>query len=143
MSTNINCPLRNSVMCDRVAIMGKLLSTRWSYGDYFSSLHDLDLELPVYNFQMILLLINSLPNDPDFLTTLKKKAVENVVGKGEKAGSQHFLLFPKCFLPIPKRSSFILSSANDFNLDQSKNLSLDKELRRTNEPNYFEIHTQI
>ena len=24
--------------------------------------------------------------------------VENIVGKGEKAGYQHFLLFPKCFL---------------------------------------------
>ena len=23
---------------------------------------------------------------------------ENIVGKGENAGSQHFLLFPKCFL---------------------------------------------
>ena len=24
--------------------------------------------------------------------------VENTVGKGENAGNQHFLLFPKCFL---------------------------------------------
>ena len=24
--------------------------------------------------------------------------VENIVGKGENAGLQHFLLFPKCFL---------------------------------------------
>ena len=28
--------------------------------------------------------------------------VENIVGKGENAGYQHFLLFPHCF---PKRSS--------------------------------------
>ena len=25
--------------------------------------------------------------------------MENIVGKGENAGYQHFLLFPKCFLP--------------------------------------------
>ena len=37
--------------------------------------------------------------------TLKKKSFENIVGKGENAGNQHFLLFPQCFLPIPKRIS--------------------------------------
>ena len=26
---------------------------------------------------------------------------ENIVGKGENAGYQHFLLFPQCFLTIP------------------------------------------
>ena len=31
-------------------------------------------------------------------TTLKKKALENAVGKEENAGNQHFLLFPQCFL---------------------------------------------
>ena len=25
------------------------------------------------------------------------KAFENIVGKGENAGDQHFLLFPQCF----------------------------------------------
>ena len=28
------------------------------------------------------------------------KRVENFVGKGENAGYQHFLLFPKCFLKV-------------------------------------------
>ena len=37
------------------------------------------------------------------LLTLKEKAFENIVGKGENAGSQHFLLFPQCFLPFPKQ----------------------------------------
>ena len=32
------------------------------------------------------------------LTTLGKKPFENIIGKGENAGNQHFLLFP-CFLP--------------------------------------------
>ena len=35
-------------------------------------------------------------------STLKKKPFENNVGKGENAGNQHSLLFPQCFLPIPK-----------------------------------------
>ena len=29
--------------------------------------------------------------------TLKKKALENTVGKRENAGNQHFLRFPQCF----------------------------------------------
>ena len=31
---------------------------------------------------------------------LGKKPFKNIVGKGENAGDQHFLLFPQCFLPI-------------------------------------------
>ena len=54
----------------------------------------------------------------------KKKTLENIVGKGENAGNQHFLLFPQCFLPFLKQSSVseshLLSSANAFNLDKSK-----------------------
>ena len=38
-------------------------------------------------------------NDPE------KETFENIVGKGENAGNQHFLLFPQCFLPIPNRIS--------------------------------------
>ena len=30
----------------------------------------------------------------------KERAVENIVGKGENAGNQHFLLFPQCYLAI-------------------------------------------
>ena len=32
----------------------------------------------------------------------EKEAFENVVGKGENAGNQHFLPFPQCFLPFAK-----------------------------------------
>ena len=56
---------------------------------------------------------------------------ENIVGKGENAGNQHFLLFPQCFLTSHKQFSILdphLSSANALNLDQSKNLSFGKEL---------------
>ena len=37
------------------------------------------------------------------LTTLSKKSFENIVGKGENAGNQHFLLFPPCFQSYPKK----------------------------------------
>ena len=36
------------------------------------------------------------------LTTLKNKAYENIVGKGEIANNQDFLLFSQCFPLIPK-----------------------------------------
>ena len=35
----------------------------------------------------------------------EKESFENIVGKGENAGNQHFLLFPQCFLPFPKQIS--------------------------------------
>ena len=67
--------------------------------------------------------INPLPNDKIFcLSKLKAFAddkinetqklryilewIENIVGKGENAGYQHFLLFPQCF----QKSSFSGSS---------------------------------
>ena len=76
--------------------------------------------------------IKSSPIKPDFLKTLEKKTFENIVGKGENAVNQHFLLFPQCFLPVPKTNfnfsdTYILSSANAFNLDQSKNALFGKE----------------
>ena len=37
--------------------------------------------------------------------TLKKKALEVTVGKGENAGIQHFLLFPQCFLLYQRENS--------------------------------------
>ena len=45
-----------------------------------------------------------------------EEPLENIVGKGENAGHQHFLLSPRCFLPFPEQvstlQSSILSSAN-------------------------------
>ena len=43
------------------------------------------------------------------LTTLGKKPFENIVGKGENAGNQHFLLFPQCFQLFQKQISFLWS----------------------------------
>ena len=33
---------------------------------------------------------------------LSKNPFQNIVGKGENAGNQHFLLFPQCFLPYQR-----------------------------------------
>ena len=32
----------------------------------------------------------------------KKKSLENIVGKRENAGNQHFLVFQQCFLPYQR-----------------------------------------
>ena len=36
----------------------------------------------------------------------KKMPFQNIKGKGENAGNQHFLLFPQCFLPFPNQFQF-------------------------------------
>ena len=63
---------------------------------------------------------------------LKKKALENNMGKGENAGNQHFLLFAKSFLlqhrEIAIFITFNLLFANAFNLVASEILSFGKEI---------------
>ena len=63
--------------------------------------------------------------------------VENIMGKGENAGHQHFLLFQQCFLFHMEflffKFTFILPSANALNLDQYRDLSLGKEIKRVSE----------
>ena len=49
--------------------------------------------------------INTFTTQSQLLTTLKNKPFRNIVGKGENAGYQHFLLFQQCFLPFPKQNS--------------------------------------
>ena len=70
--------------------------------------------------------------------TLKKKPFENIEGKGENAGSQHFSLFPTMFSTLPQQN-FNFSSANAFNLDQFKLLSLSKVYPVPKEKN---LHSQ-
>ena len=43
------------------------------------------------------------------LMTVRKKPLENIVGKVENAGNQHFLLFPRCFLPFQCQISIVCS----------------------------------
>ena len=39
------------------------------------------------------------------IPTLKKKPLENIVGKGENAGNQHSLFIPQGFLPSQRQKS--------------------------------------
>ena len=43
------------------------------------------------------------PTQSQHFTTPKKKPFENIVGKEENAGNQHFLLFPQCFPSCPEQ----------------------------------------
>ena len=66
------------------------------------------------------------------LMTLWKNPFENIVGKGENAGNQHFLLFPTMFSTLSFREIIILAkfklpSGNTFNLGQFKILSFGRE----------------
>ena len=45
------------------------------------------------------------PSQSRLLTTFEKKAFENIGGKRENAGYQHFLFYPRSFLPFPKREN--------------------------------------
>ena len=69
--------------------------------------------------------------------TLKKKPSENIVGKGENAGNQHFLLFPQCFLPFQKQISIFQSSANAFNLDHTSAEACEKSSRWLQKEKYW------
>ena len=70
-------------------------------------------------------------NEPAKEANIKKK--KNIVGKGENAGTQHFLLFPQCFFLNQKRIfvfklHLFCPSAYALNLDQSRNFPSCKEL---------------
>ena len=41
--------------------------------------------------------VNPLPNCPNFIMIQREKLFKNIVGKGENAGKQYFLHFPRCF----------------------------------------------
>ena len=64
--------------------------------------------------------------------TLYKEPSENIVGKGENDGNQHFFPFPTMFFILQGKFyfliTFVLLSANPFNLDKPKILSFGKEL---------------
>ena len=65
-----------------------------------------------------------------------RKPFENIVGKGENAVNQHFLLFQQFFSTVLKTNfntsvTFILSSANNFSMVKSKVLSFGNELMQS------------
>ena len=84
-----------------------------------------------YDFHMCFL---SLYHRITTLSDLEKEAFWKHCGKRRKCWSPAFSPFPTMFSTLPKSNfnfwvTFILSSANAFNLDQSKNLSFGKELK--------------
>ena len=63
----------------------------------------------------------------------KEGLLKTIVGKGENAGNQHFLLFPHVFSPSQNKFCLVyFLSANAFNLDQSKKFLFGKELTPRN-----------
>ena len=61
---------------------------------------DCDIGLFVLQVQITFVLVNSVSNDSQLLTTPDKKPFESIVGKEKKnVVKQHFLLFPQCFQP--------------------------------------------
>ena len=49
--------------------------------------------------------MNKMNVTQQFKFVLERDQVENILGKGENAGYQHFLLFPKCFQKPPSLQS--------------------------------------
>ena len=74
-----------------------------------------------------------IPHNPNFQRPWERELFKNIVGKGENAGNQHFLLFPQCFLPFPNQISgfdidyFVVCKCFEFG-PQSLFLSSCKEL---------------
>ena len=77
--------------------------------------------------------IFSFTTQSQLLMTLRKMPFENIVGKGENAGNQHFLLFTM-FSTLSRTKMTVvatldLSSAIHLNFVYSQNLSSGKGLR--------------
>ena len=88
-----------SVEYDHVDIKYKF-STVPILNDVFLHGHRMN-EIPFNNTQnFTYMLINFLPK---VLTILRKKVFENMRGKGESAGDQHFVISQQCFLPCHRQ----------------------------------------
>ena len=74
--------------------------------------------------------LNSFTTQSQVVTILWKEFFENIVGKGENAGNQHFLLFQQCFLLYQREKLACvkkkMSSANAFNVVRAKILLFGK-----------------
>ena len=106
--------------------------------DYMDVQFDFARQSPLFFYSYIsvnektCIAIRPSPTQSRILTTLKKKSFENIVGKRENAGNQHFVLLPQCLQSFPETnlnfwSTFILSSAKAFNLNLPKILSYGKK----------------
>ena len=74
---------------------------------------------------------SSFTTQSRLLTTLNERPYENIVGKGENAGNQHFPMFStlsntNCMFSV----TYILSSANVLNLDQSIHFAVSNRVKK-------------
>ena len=76
--------------------------------------------------------VNPFPNKPWFLTCLRYKSFEIIVGKGEIARNNNFSFSQSVFYPFGELCAIFIKSeivfCNSFSSDQSKSLSLGKDL---------------
>ena len=70
--------------------------------------------------------------------TLNEKSFENIVGKGENAGNQHFLLFPTMFYSYQRKMASFVWKINAFNMDMSIFLLCGKEEKQKRLKNLYE-----
>ena len=82
------------------------------------------------------------------LMTLRKKPFENIVGKGENAGNQHFSFFHKGFYPIEDRNhlfsniKFVVCNCFEFGLDP-KTCCFIKSLRERFQKKLWETEKML
>ena len=67
--------------------------------------------------------------------------VENIVGKGENAGYQHFLLFPPCFQKFFFQGCYKLASCGK-KLSKSPFEDFVRKGKNTGDQHYFLNHTE-
>ena len=98
---------KNTVGRKRFSATKRKYQVRTGERPYFKTVRIISLGL-VYHVtefprvKKILTLSLFITQSP-LLTTLGKNPFENIVGQGENAGDQHFLLFPPCFLSFPRQ----------------------------------------
>ena len=56
--------------------------------------------MPDKNFNVLLKTSLTLSTQSRLLTIIRQKTFKTIIGKGENADNQHFLLVPQCFLPF-------------------------------------------
>ena len=83
--------------------LGRMFPEKWKKDKFFLSFSPLHRQNTISSFTLDLeiselTLYHTIPTLNDLEE--KKRPFINIVGKGENAGNQHFLLFPLSFLPF-------------------------------------------
>ena len=74
-------------------------------------------------------MVDLFPHKEGVLKTLMEEPFENIVGKGNNAGNQHFLLFLLCFALCQAYFTFESFFLSSLNFDLSKILLFSQELK--------------